>query len=50
MPLEIQSERTKYELKLGVATREAFGRALCRSWAARTKMWSSVTPIFPSRR
>ena len=28
MPAEIQSERTKYELKLGVATREAFGRAL----------------------
>jgi transketolase len=28
MPAQIQSERTKYELKLGVATREAFGRAL----------------------
>jgi transketolase len=28
MPSEIQSERTKYDLKLGVATREAFGRAL----------------------
>jgi len=28
MPTETQSERTKYDLKLGVATREAFGRAL----------------------
>ena len=28
MPAQTQSERTKYELKLGVATREAFGKAL----------------------
>src|SRR4028119_2332842 len=28
MPAQTQSERTNYDLKLGVATREAFGRAL----------------------
>jgi transketolase len=28
MPAQTQSERSKYELKLGVATREAFGKAL----------------------
>jgi transketolase len=28
MPAQTQSERMKYELKLGVATREAFGKAL----------------------
>ena len=28
MPAQTQSERTNYELKLGVATREAFGKAL----------------------